>query len=151
MCNIFTKFIAGHFPLRRLPFRLVAGAWCLIAVIIFYAYTSTLISYISLPVYDSIINNWDELAASKTLRVATTKGSPIAPFILVRMHTALRYLKKTSNDYSFVYEYLKNAKTGPMKVLGDSLRRHPSDLILGLPGQLDEILNSRCCACVEVA
>ena len=37
-----------------------------------------------------------------------------------------------------------------MKVLGDSLRRNPGDLILGLPGQMDELLKSRCCAYVEV-
>ena len=93
-------FIAGYFPSRSLPLRIVAGAWCLIAVVIFYAYTSTLISYISLPVYDPIINNWEELAASKTIRFATYKGSPFLPQLMVRI---LRYLKKSSNDYSFLY------------------------------------------------
>ena len=37
-----------------------------------------------------------------------------------------------------------------MKVLGDSLKRHPGDLIYGLPGELDELFKSRCCVYVEV-
>ena len=85
------SIIAGYFSSQRLPLRMVAGAWCLIAVVIFYAYNSTLISYISLPIYDPIINNWEELAASKTLRVAAPKGGAFSPILLVRI---LRYLKR---------------------------------------------------------
>ena len=103
-----TFIIAGNFPSRSLPLRIVAGAWCLIAVVIFYAYTSTLISYISLPVYDPIINNWEELAASKTLRVATYKGSPFSQLLLVRI---LWYLKI---PVTIIHFYIfKECKDGP--------------------------------------
>ena len=37
-----------------------------------------------------------------------------------------------------------------MKTLGDSLRHHPQDLLLTLPGEFDDVLHSGCCAYVEV-
>ena len=37
-----------------------------------------------------------------------------------------------------------------MKSLGDSFRKNPNDLILNLPGEVNSILKSGCCAYVEV-
>ncbi|XP_046462609.1 uncharacterized protein LOC124208780 [Daphnia pulex] len=117
--------LGGYFPSNRLPLRVLAGSWCLIAVVLVYAYNSTLISYVSLPTHQPIVNTFEDLAASKTLRVTTQRGSLSAEIIL-------------------------NSKSGALKTLGDSLRRHPEDLLLTLPGQFDRILHSGCCAYVEV-
>ena len=46
---------------------------------------------------------------------------------------------------------IQNSKSGALKTLGDSLRRHPEDLLLTLPGEFDKILHSGCCAYVEVS
>nr|CAH0098705.1 unnamed protein product [Daphnia galeata] len=56
-----------NLPSSRLPLRFVAGSWCLMAVVLVYAYNSTLISYISLAKYELDLNTFDDLAASKTL------------------------------------------------------------------------------------
>jgi hypothetical protein len=61
----------------------VAGSWCLIAVVLVYAYNGTLISHVSLPTHQPIVNSFEDLAASKTLRVTTQRGSLSAEIILV--------------------------------------------------------------------
>jgi Ligand-gated ion channel len=76
--------LGGHLLSSRLPLRFVAGSWCLMAVVLVYAYTGTLISYISLSKYESVINTFEDLAASKTLRIITQRGSLSAEIILVR-------------------------------------------------------------------
>ncbi|KZS20609.1 Uncharacterized protein APZ42_012664 [Daphnia magna] len=115
----------GYFPSSRLSLRFIAGSWCLVAVVLVYAYNGTLISHVSLPKYEPIVNNWGDLAANKNLRVTAQRGSLSANIIL-------------------------NSKTGSLKTLGDSLRRHPEDLLVSLPGELDRILHSGCCAYVAV-
>ena len=73
----------AYLPSNRLPLRFVAGSWCLIAVVLVYAYNGTLISYVSLPTHQPIVNTFEDLAASKTLRVTTQRGSLSADIILV--------------------------------------------------------------------
>ena len=88
--------IGTHLPSNRLQLRFIAGAWCLISVVIVYAYNGTLISYIYLPKYNSVVNNWEELAASKTLRIAASKGGLFAQLMLVRnieMSKSLKYIR----------------------------------------------------------
>ncbi|XP_057365423.1 uncharacterized protein LOC130686150 [Daphnia carinata] len=115
----------GYMQCSRLSMRFAAGSWCLIAFVLVYAYNSTLVSYISLSKYESVVNTWQELAASSSLRVTVPRGSISADIIL-------------------------NSKTGALKTLGDSLRRNPDDLLLTLPGELERVLHSGCCAHVEV-
>ncbi|KAI9559869.1 hypothetical protein GHT06_013876 [Daphnia sinensis] len=116
----------GHVHSGRLAMRLAAGSWCLIAFVLVYAYNSTLVSYISLSKYESVVNTWEDLASSTNLRVTVPRGSISADIIL-------------------------NSKTGALKTLGDSLRRNPDDLLLTLPGELEKVLHSGCCAHVEVS
>ncbi|XP_059350239.1 glutamate receptor ionotropic, NMDA 1-like [Daphnia carinata] len=115
----------AYFPSNRVSLRSIAGSWCLVAVVLVYAYNGTLISHVSLPKYEPIVNNWADLAANKNLRVTAQRGSLSANIIL-------------------------SSKTGSLKTLGDSLRRHPEDLLLSLPGELERILHSGCCAYVGV-
>ncbi len=75
--------LGGNLLSNRLPLRFVAGSWCLMAVVLVYAYTGTLMSCISLSQYESVINTFDDLAASKTLRIITQRGSLSAEIILV--------------------------------------------------------------------
>lgn len=74
----------GHMPSSRLSMRFAAGSWCLIAFVLVYAYNSTLVSYISLSKYEPVVNTWDDLAASTSLRVTAPRGSISAEIILVR-------------------------------------------------------------------
>jgi hypothetical protein len=57
------------------------------AVVLVYAYTGTLISHISLSKYESVINTFDDLAASTKLRIITQRGSLSAEIILVSQIT----------------------------------------------------------------
>lgn len=75
--------IGGYFPSSRLSLRFIAGSWCLVAVVLVYAYNGTLISHVSLPKYEPIVNNWGDLAANKNLRVTAQRGSLSANIILV--------------------------------------------------------------------
>ena len=71
-------------PSSRLSLRVVAGSWCLVTVVLVYAYNSTLISYISLSKYELVLNTFEDLAASKTLRIITQRKSLSAEIILVK-------------------------------------------------------------------
>jgi hypothetical protein len=91
-CNSITlvNIIGGNLPSSRLPLRFVAGSWCLMAVVLVYAYNSTLISYISLAKYELVLNTFDDLAASKTLRIITQRGSLSAEIILARENSLIQ-------------------------------------------------------------
>ena len=72
----------------------------MISIVIVYAYNGTLISYIYLPKYDSVVNTWEELAASK-LRIAAPKGGLFAQLMLVRNTAMYMY-----DVYPFFYHKL---------------------------------------------
>lgn len=87
----FLTMTGGYLPSSRLSMRFAAGSWCLIAFVLVYAYNSTLVSYISLSKYESVVNTWEDLAASTNLRVTAPRGSISANIILV---TILRHMFK---------------------------------------------------------
>ncbi len=82
--------IGGNLPSSHLPLHFVAGSWCLMAVVLVYAYNSTLISYISLAKYELVLNTFEDLAASTTLRIITQRGSISAEIILARENALIQ-------------------------------------------------------------
>ena len=50
-------------PFRGSSIRLALSGWCLITVVIMNTYTSRLVSYMTLPVYEKTINSFEDLAA----------------------------------------------------------------------------------------
>ncbi|KZS20608.1 Uncharacterized protein APZ42_012667 [Daphnia magna] len=114
----------GRLPCNRLSLRLIAGSWCLMAVVLSYGFSGTLISNITAPKYEPVINTYEDMANSKTMRITVASGSPFA-------------------------ENMLNATSGVMGKLGDSLRQNPGDLILRLPRQIGDNLLTGCCAYLE--
>ncbi|KAI9559878.1 hypothetical protein GHT06_013885 [Daphnia sinensis] len=114
----------GRLPCSRLSLRLIAGSWCLMAVVLGYGFSGTLISNITAPKYDPVINTYEDMANSKTMRITVASGSPFA-------------------------ENMLNATSGVMGKLGNSLRQNPGDLILRLPRQMGGNLLTGCCAYLE--
>lgn len=109
----------GHMPSSRLSMRFAAGSWCLIAFVLVYAYNSTLVSYISLSKYESIVNTWDDLAASTSLRVTAPRGSISAEIILVR--TDFFFMFFILNSFGilcFCHFFLKEFKDGSVENAG---------------------------------
>ncbi|XP_032793287.2 glutamate receptor ionotropic, delta-1 isoform X2 [Daphnia magna] len=114
----------GRLPCNRLSLRLIAGSWCLMAVVLSYGFSGTLISNITAPKYEPVINTYEDMANSKTMRITVASGSPFA-------------------------ENMLNGTSGVMGKLGDSLRQNPGDLILRLPRQIGDNLLTGCCAYLE--
>ena len=71
----------------------MAGTWCLMAIIIVNAYNSMLITFISIPTYEPIVNTWDDVAKSNSLRIAVPKGGVFANTLLVNDNAHLNNIK----------------------------------------------------------
>jgi hypothetical protein len=64
-------------PRKRLPFRLVAGVWCLAAFIFVQAYNSTLFTYVVVPVNYPLINSVYDMADRRDINLMVRKaGTP---------------------------------------------------------------------------
>jgi hypothetical protein len=60
-----------------LPFRLVAGVWCLAAFIFVQAYNSTLFTYVVVPVNYPLINSVYDMADRRDINLMVRKaGTP---------------------------------------------------------------------------
>ena len=66
-----------------LSMRMVITVWCLTAVVLVNAYTSSLVSYLMAPRFLPLINTVQELADSHDLKIAVLKFSAIDSTIFV--------------------------------------------------------------------
>ena len=69
---------------QNLSVRLVAGCWCISALLLINYYNSLFISFLTVPHHEPIINSLEELAHSK-LSLAVDKGSVVSKTILVKL------------------------------------------------------------------
>lgn len=70
--------------MKKISFRIAAGAWCLAAVVLANSYGSTLISFLAVTELEPIINSLEELATSNpTLKLLTEENSPSVKIFLV--------------------------------------------------------------------
>nr|CAH0101879.1 unnamed protein product [Daphnia galeata] len=67
----------GSCPSNRLPFRLVAGVWCLAAFIFVQAYNSTLFTYVVTPVNQPLVNSINDVLESNDIQLLVMKASPL--------------------------------------------------------------------------
>ena len=63
--------------------RMVAVGWSLAAVVLVNVYNGKLVSFLTVPKFETVVNSFDELAHSKTLQLALPRGMIIAQFCLV--------------------------------------------------------------------
>lgn len=68
---------------RVVWYNIVGATWCLMTVILINAYASNLISFLTVPKLNPIVESFEDLAASRDLKLAVDTNSVIADQILV--------------------------------------------------------------------
>ena len=63
--------------------RLVAGVWCLAALLFSNHYNSLFISFLTVPKHEPIVDSFEDLASSETLEIAVEKGTILGNKIMV--------------------------------------------------------------------
>ncbi|XP_046450957.1 glutamate [NMDA] receptor subunit 1-like isoform X2 [Daphnia pulex] len=100
----------------RFSLRLVVGLWCLTMVALVNAYTSTLMSYLTVPKLKPIVNTLADLAASLDTQVTVDFESDPSRIFL-------------------------DASVGPNVIIGDFLRNNPQFLVKGSLEGLKNVLH----------
>lgn len=96
--------------------------WCLIVVVFNYAYTGTLVSFLSVPKLKPIISSLEDLPTS-SLTLLVPKGTAFEAVFTVR-HLQTTYKTVFLNHLMITQE----ATEGIYKTLGDILRSHAEQL-----------------------
>ena len=76
-------FLGDSFTSSRNSLRLVAAGWFLAAIVLVNVYNGTLVSFLTVPKYEPIVGTLDELARSKTLKIAMAKQTIVSQYFLV--------------------------------------------------------------------
>ena len=79
----FSISIGPYIPLRQTSFRLAAGVWCLMSLVLINAYSGNLISYLSVPKLKPVVQSFENLASSLDLKLAIDANSVMANRLLV--------------------------------------------------------------------
>ncbi|EFX79932.1 hypothetical protein DAPPUDRAFT_103895 [Daphnia pulex] len=87
----------------RLSFRILVGSWLLVATVLVYSYSSTVVSHLTIVVTKPHINSLEDLAASKDVGLLLLAD--------------------------FFPEEILDAKFGALKYLGDQIRYNPDRLL----------------------
>ncbi|XP_046635987.1 glutamate receptor ionotropic, delta-2-like isoform X2 [Daphnia pulicaria] len=87
----------------RLSFRILVGSWLLVATVLVYSYSSTVVSHLTIVVTKPHINSLEDLAASKDVELLLLAD--------------------------FFPEEILDAKFGALKYLGDQIRYNPDRLL----------------------
>ncbi|XP_046631468.1 glutamate receptor 1-like isoform X2 [Daphnia pulicaria] len=96
---------------------LVGSVWCLSTVVLVYLYTGVLISYLTIPKMQPIVETTEELAASPRLHVVAIKNSIFESTLL-------------------------QSTSGPLQSLGNQLRQHPENSLSGDYYNLNKLLET---------
>jgi len=74
----------------KLSFRIIQGTWCLAAFVLFNAYSSTVISYLTAPKLMPVAKTLKEVAVGQpqSVKILVEKDSPLASLSLVCIFTS---------------------------------------------------------------
>lgn len=67
--NIIFIFKGNVIAINRLSFRFLIGTWVLVATVLVNSYSSTVISYMTVPKMKPSINSYEDLVASKDVEL----------------------------------------------------------------------------------
>lgn len=116
-------FLGGYMSSGSIGIRWVAGAWCLVSVVLLYGYSSNLISYLTVPRLESVPKDLNDLAFNyKHISLTMEKNRFFAKWF-----TVSRNMAKVNAKPEIMYS-TQDATEGPIKILGDSLRKDPKNL-----------------------
>nr|CAH0102497.1 unnamed protein product [Daphnia galeata] len=94
----------GNVAAVRLSFRILVGAWLLVATVLVNSYSGTVVAYLTVPKMKPSINTFEDLAASEDVQLLIKEDVIIGQQILA-------------------------AKSGVLKTLADQARRFPADFM----------------------
>ena len=94
----FSISIGPYIPLRQTSFRLAAGVWCLMSLVLINAYSGNLISYLSVPKLKPVLwKKWGSEISTKTFLFSFCFDKIM--YIIVQIYSCyLRYQFKSNNS-----------------------------------------------------
>jgi hypothetical protein len=78
----------------RLSFRILVGAWLLVAMVLVNSYSGTVISYLTVPKMKAPINTFEDLVSSEDTKLILLADTVIAQQIKVRLDFSFSLFKK---------------------------------------------------------
>ena len=112
-------FIGGVYPSKRTSIRLLFGGWCLALLVLGKAYSSVLISFITLPIYVPLINSVSDISKTSGVRVTVERDKGVDVFFRVILHNEKIFIFINKLNIS------KDSEVGINKFIGDMLREQP--------------------------
>lgn len=89
-------------PGGRVSFRILVGVWLLIATVLVNSYSSTVISYLTVPNMKPPINTFDDLAISEEVELVLLADNVITMQIMVRWLFKWNIYKLKKKSPSFI-------------------------------------------------
>jgi hypothetical protein len=83
--------IGGYLNVARPSFRILAGVWLLVAMVLVNSYSSTIVSYLTVPKMRSPINTFEDLAASQDVGLIIKSDNVIGQQIMAQISHNLYY------------------------------------------------------------
>ena len=80
---IFNWITGGNVSAVRLSFRILVGAWLLVATVLVNSYSGTVVAYLTVPKMKPSINTFEDLAASEDVQLLIKEDVIIGQQILV--------------------------------------------------------------------
>ena len=87
-CHLFLRVIivsvtGGNVAVVSLSFRILVGAWLLVATVLVNSYSGTVVAYLNVPKMKPSINTFEDLAASEDVQLLIKEDLIIGQQILV--------------------------------------------------------------------
>lgn len=122
MKNIyFINYSGGYCWHRRLYFHILAGAWCLTCFVLTTAYSSVLISFVTMPNYQPLIRSVYELQTKPKIGVTVEKGFEPDLIFMAIANNLTAYSLDEYFHICFIISW-KGAVEAICKLIGDKLR-----------------------------
>lgn len=136
-----TDFVFGvlvsqgmSFPARSLTLRFIVGVWVLGSLVLATAYTSVLISFVTLPDYKPLVDSVYDLPLKPDIRATVTAGQAVDILFSVNSLTNIKL------ELSFInhVDIFKDSENGIGKFLKDMLNDRPD--LKCKPSKLEDCL-----------
>ena len=121
-CPLFRHQCIGSFcPSKRLSVRFIVGAMCLSCLVLYQAYSSVLVSTLTLPKCQPLIKSVYDIPKTPSIAVTTVKQSaPDVQFMVFWFLNSIKECILSPENW-----LLKTSDNGIGKFLGDMLRSDP--------------------------
>ncbi len=95
----------------------MAAGWFLAAIVLVNVYNGTLVSFLTVPKYEPIVGTLDELARSKTLKIAIAKQTIVSQYFLVPKRTEFSIALKVFTKFIFTKSRTRRLEVTKLSVI----------------------------------